>query len=69
MKTLITFLNVFVAFLIILTILIQGRGKLFGGYLGGELYQTRRGIEKFTLRFTIFLIIIFFIISIINLFY
>lgn len=55
---------------IILLILLQGKGgglgSAWGG--GGELFQTRRGIEKWTLRVTIVFIIIFFILSLLLLF-
>lgn len=41
-----------------------GLGSAWGG--GGETFQTRRGIEKVTLRFTVIAILVFFIISLIS---
>jgi len=51
-------------------ILIQGRGAGLGSAWGGggEMFQTRRGVEKITLRLTVILIIVFFLISVVNLF-
>lgn len=62
--------NIVISVLIVVFILIQGRGgglgSAWGG--GGETYHTRRGVEKVTLRATVFLIVLFFILSVINLF-
>lgn len=51
-------------------ILLQGRGAGLGSAWGGggEFYQTRRGIEKITLRLTVFFILCFLAISVANLF-
>lgn len=70
MKSFLLVLNIFVSILVVVLILIQGRGAGLGSAWGGsgELFQTRRGIEKFTLQLTIFFIVIFFIISFVNLF-
>jgi preprotein translocase subunit SecG len=61
--------NIIVSILIVVFILVQGRGgglgSAWGG--GGETYHTRRGVEKVTLRVTVFLIVIFFIIAVVNL--
>jgi protein translocase SecG subunit len=61
-------LNIILGVLIIALILLQGRGAGLGSAWGGggELYQTRRGIEKITLRITVGLIVLFFIASVIN---
>lgn len=70
MKT--TFLIVYaiVAVVVIGLILLQGRGgglgSAWGG--GGETFTTRRGVEKFTFRLTIVMVIAFLILSIIYLF-
>jgi len=70
MKNILIFINIIVSVLVVLLILVQGKGgglgSAWGG--GGEMFQTRRGIEKVTLRLTIFLIAIFFVISVISLF-
>ncbi|HLC94244.1 MAG TPA: preprotein translocase subunit SecG [Patescibacteria group bacterium] len=51
---------------IVLLILIQGRGAGLGSAWGGggELFQTRRGIEKWTLWLTVIFIVILFIVSV-----
>lgn len=69
-KNILLAINILSAILIVVLILMQGRGAGLGNAWGGggEMFQTRRGVEKFTLRLTTILIIIFFIISIANLF-
>jgi preprotein translocase subunit SecG len=64
------FLNIIISILIVLFILIQGKGAGLGSAWGGggEFFQTRRGIEKLTLRITVILIILFLLISLINFF-
>ena len=64
MKTILTIINIVVAIIIVFLILIQGKGAGLGSAWGGggELFQTRRGIEKISLRLTILMLIIFFII-------
>ncbi len=49
-------------------ILLQGKGAGLGSAWGGggQLFQTRRGIEKVTLRITVVLIVVFFILSLIS---
>ncbi|MCA9381036.1 preprotein translocase subunit SecG [Candidatus Dojkabacteria bacterium] len=55
------------AFLIIIFVLLQtrsgGLGAVFGGSSGGDLYKSRRGFEAFLYNGTIFLGIIFAILS------
>ncbi|OGK14660.1 preprotein translocase subunit SecG [Candidatus Roizmanbacteria bacterium RIFCSPHIGHO2_02_FULL_37_15] len=70
MRNILLLVNIALSILVVILILIQGRGAGLGSAWGGggELFQTRRGIEKLTLRLTVFLIIIFFVISLINLF-
>ncbi len=70
MKNIFLFINIILSVLIVILILIQGKGAGLGSAWGGggEMYQTRRGVEKITLRITILLIIIFFVVSIANLF-
>lgn len=69
MNTFLLILNMIVAGLIIFFILIQGRGAGLGSAWGGsgETFQTRRGLEKITMRITIVLIAVFFIVSVLNL--
>ncbi len=70
MKTLLLLINIVLSIAIVVLILIQGKGAGLGSAWGGggELFQTRRGIEKLTLQITVGLIIVFFIISLVNLF-
>jgi len=69
MKTFFLLITIILSILIIFFILIQGRGAGIGSAWGGggEFYQTRRGIEKFTFILTIIFISLFFIISVLNL--
>lgn len=68
MKPVLLILNIILSFFVILFILIQGRGAGLGSaWGGGEMFQTRRGIEKFTLKLTIVLIFFFFLVSVFNL--
>jgi len=70
MKEALLIVNIILSVLIVVLILIQGRGAGLGSAWGGggEMFQTRRGIEKLTLRLTVVLIAAFFILSLINLF-
>jgi preprotein translocase subunit SecG len=62
LKQLITFVQVISAILLILVILLQqrgaGLGAAFGG--GGEIFRTKRGVEKILFISTIILAILFF---------
>lgn len=70
MKNILLLVNIILSALVVILILIQGRGAGLGSAWGGggEMFQTRRGIEKLTLRITVILILLFFTISMINLF-
>lgn len=70
MKNILLIFNIILSILIVIFILLQGRGAGLGSAWGGggELFQTRRGIEKLTLRLTVIFIVIFFVVSLINLF-
>lgn len=71
MKNLFLIINIIISVLLILFIIIQGRGAGIGSAWGGggEFFQTRRGIEKWTLRLTVFLVIIFFFFTLFDLLY
>lgn len=58
-----------VSILLILSILLQQRGAGLGGIFGGEgnIYRTKRGVEKGLFVATIILVIIFFALAIWNL--
>lgn len=70
MKNIILILNIIFSVLIVIFILLQGKGAGLGSAWGGggEQFQTRRGVEKLILWLTSIFIFIFFILSIINLF-
>ncbi len=61
MKIAITFVQIIVSVVLLLAILLQskgtGLGSAFGG--GGEIYRTKRGVEKILYLSTIVLVIIF----------
>lgn len=68
MKNIILIVNIVVSIAIVALILLQGKGAGLGSAWGGggEMFQTRRGIEKVTLRLTVILIVVFFILSLIS---
>lgn len=70
MKDILLVVNIIACALIVFFIFIQGKGAGLGSAWGGggEFYQTRRGIEKITLRLTVILIAVFFAVSVLNLF-
>lgn len=70
MKPALLIINIILSVAIVALILIQGKGAGLGSAWGGggEFFQTRRGVEKLTLRLTVVLIILFFIVSVVNLF-
>jgi protein translocase SecG subunit len=57
--------EIVVSVILVVSILLQNRaeglGKLFGG--GGEVFRTRRGLEKFLYYFTIFLAVCWAVLS------
>lgn len=61
MKIAITFIQIIVSVVLLLAILLQskgtGLGSAFGG--GGEIYRTKRGVEKILYLSTIVLVVIF----------
>ncbi|MDD2578271.1 MAG: preprotein translocase subunit SecG [Candidatus Dojkabacteria bacterium] len=63
--------QIVVCVLLVISILLQNRaeglGKMFGG--GGEVFRTKRGLEKFLYYFTIFLIVVLVLLSIVILKY
>lgn len=70
MKNLLLILNIALSVLIVIFILVQGRGAGLGSAWGGggEMFQTRRGMEKVILWVTTICIIVFLVISLTNLF-
>jgi preprotein translocase subunit SecG len=70
MKSFLLIVNILLSVLIIVFILVQGKGAGLGSAWGGsgEMFQTRRGMEKIILWLTTIFIVIFFVVSLINLF-
>lgn len=70
MKEALLVINIIMAIIIVALVLMQGRGAGLGNAWGGggEAFQTRRGIEKLTMRLTVFFIAAFLIISALNFF-
>lgn len=70
MKPVFLVINIILSILIVVLILLQGKGAGLGSAWGGggEMYQSRRGIEKFTLNLTYILIFLFFLVSVTNFF-
>lgn len=68
---LITIFQIAVSIAIIGLILLQERSTGLGGILGGEnsFYQTRRGLEKIVFWATIFLIVVFAALAILQLYF
>ncbi|HCC68078.1 TPA: preprotein translocase subunit SecG [Patescibacteria group bacterium] len=57
--------QIVISILLVISVLLQNRaeglGKMFGG--GGEVFRTKRGLEKFLYYFTITLIVILVVLS------
>lgn len=70
MKPALQIITIIIAVLLTLLILMQGKGAGLGSAWGGggEFYQTRRGMEKFTLQLTVIFTLLFFIVSVLNFF-
>ncbi|NLE31327.1 preprotein translocase subunit SecG [Candidatus Dojkabacteria bacterium] len=65
MQNILLYVQIAVCVLVIVSILLQNRaeglGKMFGG--GGEVFRTKRGLEKFLYYFTIALVVLLVVIS------
>ena len=70
MKDIIYISTIIISAIIVALILLQGRGAGLGSAWGGggEMFQTRRGIEKITMRLTVAMIAVFLIVSVVNFF-
>lgn len=66
MQTYLNIAQIIVAIVLIAAVLFQVRGGGLGGIFGTQtgMYRTKRGIEKTLFRFTIVMVVIFIIISI-----
>lgn len=69
MKDAILLINIVLCSVIVLFILIQGRGAGLGSAWGGggETFQTRRGVELVIMRLTVVCIAVFFCVSVLAL--
>lgn len=69
MKNIITIAQLIVSVLMIAAILMQQRGTALGGAFGGagDVYRTRRGVEKLLFRFTLLLAVVFVVLSVVSL--
>ena len=69
MKNYLTFFQIFISISLIIAILLQtpggGLGSIFGS--GGELYRSKRGVEKIVFYLTIGLTALFLVSSVLNL--
>jgi len=61
MRMILTILEIVVSVLLVGTIILQAKGTGLGSAWGGsgEMYQSRRGVEKVVFRFTIILAVLF----------
>ena len=60
---------IIVSVVLVLVILLQGRGSSFSGGFGGDsssIYRTRRGVEKTLFQFTIGVSVFFVLLAIIS---
>ena len=67
--TLLHVAQIIIAVMVILAVLAQARGGGLGGIFGGQQdtsFRTRRGIEQTLFRFTIVLVVVFVILSILS---
>lgn len=70
MKAALLIANIIFSIAIVALILLQGKGAGLGNAWGGggEMYQSRRGVEKFTMNLTYILVFLFFLLSVGNFF-
>lgn len=64
-------IQIIAAIALIIVIILQNRGAGLGAAFGGEgnVYRTKRGMEKFLFKATIVLAVVFFVIAFINILY
>jgi preprotein translocase subunit SecG len=68
MKFALNIAQIVVSTILVTTILLQARGTGLGATFGGEgnVYRTKRGLEKMLFRSTIFFAVIFFALALVN---
>jgi len=68
MNTILIIAQIIVSAILVVIILLQsegtGLGTIFGG--SGSFYRSKRGVEKLFLYFTVFLIVLFLVLSIVQ---
>ncbi|MEI6288196.1 MAG: preprotein translocase subunit SecG [bacterium] len=64
-------IQIIIGIMLIICILLQNRGSGLGSAFGGEgnIYRTRRSLEKVIFQATIVLAVLFFVVAIINIIY
>ena len=70
MQYILSIVQIVISILLIILILLQQRGGGLGNVFGGsgDVYRTKRGVEKFIFRATIVLVAIFLALGIVRLF-
>ncbi len=61
--------EIIVSIVLVIIILLQAKGSGFSGVFGGEtsqIYRTRRGLERRLFQFTIFLAVVFVLLSLVT---
>jgi len=68
MKSFLLILQIIISIALIIVILLQAKGTGLGSTFGGgsQVYRSKRGIEKMILYFTIALVTLFFVVSILQ---
>lgn len=68
MQNFLNIATIFISVVVIILVLLQGRGAGLGSAWGGagEHFQTRRGVEKYLFRITILVVLLFCILSVVN---
>ncbi len=71
LNTILNISQVVLAVMLVAAILLQARGTGLGGVFGGEgnVYRTKRGLEKRLFHATVIIAILFFAVSIVNVLY
>jgi len=67
--TAISLAMIIVSLVLILVVLLQGKGSSFSGAFGGDsgsIYRTRRGVEKTLFQFTIAIAAVFVLLAIVS---
>lgn len=68
MKNIILIAQIVIAASLVIVILLQSKGTGLGSSFGGssQVYRSKRGVEKVFLYFTIFLVILFLLVSVLQ---